>query len=391
MALVVRMKHTARRSLDRLDAVACDLHVGPSVPYPTRRIHSMADWVGSERSLGASLDVVIPAERSPLGSARSLGDERPDALRPLVEHYVPREGLVLTQERGWILGQEGAVVTPAGEVVIETVWTNEIFEASVPRTARVRRPIHLEGSAVSLVAPWWSNWFHWVINTLPRIRTLEEGGLRDVRAIIPSRISLARRRSLEMMGIDLRTAVPHLRQPIQADTLVWPSSGTDAYYASTESVSWLRERARRTLGVRPRRRSRLYLSRPLERVLPLPRGHSRRAVVNEAEVIRALSRHGFQVVRPETLTFDEQVDAFANAEIVVAPHGAGNVNVVFAERLALVELFEPEYVDPSVYAVACAAGHDYWYVMGRTVGRGDIDVPIELLESVVSEALAAIG
>ncbi len=57
--------------------------------------------------------------------------------------------------------------------------------------------------------------------------------------------------------------------------------------------------------------------------------HNYRVLQNEAALIERLEAMGFDVIEPETLSFDEQVLAFANARIVVTLGGAALYNAVF--------------------------------------------------------------
>ena len=57
--------------------------------------------------------------------------------------------------------------------------------------------------------------------------------------------------------------------------------------------------------------------------------HTRR-VENEAELLAALEPLGFEAIDPGALSPAEQVRAFAEAECIVGPHGAGLTNLAFA-------------------------------------------------------------
>jgi hypothetical protein len=60
----------------------------------------------------------------------------------------------------------------------------------------------------------------------------------------------------------------------------------------------------------PRRSGRIFITR-----------RGRRRILNEGEVVRRLSRHGFEPVDLEDLSFEEQIDLFYDAEVVVGAHG----------------------------------------------------------------------
>ena len=55
---------------------------------------------------------------------------------------------------------------------------------------------------------------------------------------------------------------------------------------------------------------------------------------NEAEIHAGLERRGFQILRPETLSFGQQVAAFSGAHHIIGVHGSGLVNAVWARDLA---------------------------------------------------------
>ena len=64
-----------------------------------------------------------------------------------------------------------------------------------------------------------------------------------------------------------------------------------------------------------------------------------RQVINEDDVIEALSAFGFVSYTLEEMSFTDQVRLFSQAEIIVAPHGAGLTNIIFAQNPKIIELF----------------------------------------------------
>jgi capsular polysaccharide biosynthesis protein len=56
---------------------------------------------------------------------------------------------------------------------------------------------------------------------------------------------------------------------------------------------------------------------------------------------------------------EEQIALFQDAECVVAPHGAGLANLVFAPETAVVELFAADYIVPHYYLLCKAVGASY--------------------------------
>lgn len=95
-----------------------------------------------------------------------------------------------------------------------------------------------------------------------------------------------------------------------------------------------------------------------------------RSVTNDRELFDQLASRGFTQVDLERLSVAEQALLFNEAEVVVAPHGAGLANLVFGSRLKLVELMHPHLVRSYFYHIAGDWGFDYRLVMGTTAANG---------------------
>lgn len=81
---------------------------------------------------------------------------------------------------------------------------------------------------------------------------------------------------------------------------------------------------------------RIYISRKNSR---------ERAIVNDDEVSNLLKKYGFQTVVLEECTVAMQIEMFMHCSIVVAPHGAGSINMCFSDSMRhYVELHDTNYV-----------------------------------------------
>lgn len=88
---------------------------------------------------------------------------------------------------------------------------------------------------------------------------------------------------------------------------------------------------------------------------PLPRrvflsrrgSYPKHRIANDAEVGALLERYGFQVVLPESLSVLETIELIAQAEMVVAPIGAGTSNHVFLPPYGTwIHLNNPDFFHP---------------------------------------------
>lgn len=79
---------------------------------------------------------------------------------------------------------------------------------------------------------------------------------------------------------------------------------------------------------------------------------------------------GFKVACLEFLSFAEQVSLMAQAEAIVAPHGAGLTNAAFCQPgVPLLELFAPEYVPSYFWEVAHWVGLPHYHLVCEPLPR----------------------
>lgn len=64
-----------------------------------------------------------------------------------------------------------------------------------------------------------------------------------------------------------------------------------------------------------------------------------RRILNEEKLLECISSFGFETIVLENLSFEEQVALFANADRIIALHGAGITNVIYAKNPILIEIF----------------------------------------------------
>jgi hypothetical protein len=194
---------------------------------------------------------------------------------------------------------------------------------------RIRR---VEGTLLSLASEGDTNYYRWLMETLPRFRFIEEGGMKFDR-LYARQDEPFHRTSLAVLGVAAEAIVASGDNPfVQGARLTMPR-----FVNESESwiIPWLRERILPAAGKSDGKAERIYITRA--------KAHSRR-LANEAELLRALEPLDVRPVVLEEMEWLDQVRLFQRAELVVAPHGAGLANLVFASPGTLaVELIAPEY------------------------------------------------
>ncbi|MFS3127162.1 glycosyltransferase family 61 protein [Nocardioides sp. Bht2] len=271
----------------------------------------------------------------------------------------------LSVPRGIALGDYGAVITAQGTLDFET---SEYFGIESwrehPLYLRPRLPQveEFDGTLAVLATRGGSyNYYHFLLDVLPRYGVLRDS-LGDVELdglYVPSDTGW-QQTLLAMTGLDQHKLIPARKHSaVQAERLLVPSLPNPKEVAPTATVTWLRERLPAgDLSGRPRR---IYVTRG-----QVP--NSRR-LVREAELLPLLAERGFVCVEPGGLSIQEQIDTFAAAEVVVAPHGAALTNLVFASPgVRVLELFPAEFVKACFWAISQSIpGAQHSYLVGGDV------------------------
>jgi capsular polysaccharide biosynthesis protein len=194
------------------------------------------------------------------------------------------------------------------------------------------------GVAVSMLGVTASIYGHWLMDYLPRLRTLEERwDLQGVTFLVDQGLPKTHLQSLELMlGHEVSTQALAPGEAGTVERLLF--SGPDVYFphsvvagtpdfatlapASVPAMRYLRDRAA------SRRRHQTGVS-SAKRIM-IRRGSPVRRLLNEEQVADQLSREfGFKAVYPEKLSFAEQVELFQDAQVVIGAHGSAMTNCVF--------------------------------------------------------------
>lgn len=106
-----------------------------------------------------------------------------------------------------------------------------------------------------------------------------------------------------------------------------------------------------------------------------------RKIANEQEVVALLEKYGFSVIDFDDMTFWEQVAQMQAARYIIAIHGAGMANIVFANpKTKILELLH-EYKSPAAYRfpywiASTLTGKEYRCTFNKLVGNLDDSIII---------------
>lgn len=318
--------------------------------------------------------------------------ERYWAFEEALTETVPRVG-VLELDGGRVLQPHSVVVTAENRWLWEQCW---YFGTSRPRQHPIYTkpfpgpPVEVAGRLGVLTTRGDANYYHFLHDVLPRVAVLEQAGVeRPDRWYVP-RTTRFQRELLELWGIGEDEVVnsDDVRH-VRAETLVVPG------LASTieRNPPWVSQLLRSRLvpaGVERVPGRFLYLSRKA--------GLHNRAILNEDAVLAVLRPLGFDVVDPGDFSLAEQIRMFAEADVIVAPHGASLANLPFCSPgSTILELFPSQSMVADYWKMTCGVeGLEYQYLSGTGPAAGlrreqfvvaDITVDLPRLEAMVSALL----
>ncbi len=174
-----------------------------------------------------------------------------------------------------------------------------------------------------------TNWGRWIATVVPKAADFAVHGAG--RQLLCYNALPWQKAFLAWLGVEEARIVPHDpgRTYLCRDLMSVEYSVTNMTISPRERSVYgalrARAQARQSEGrVRAPSGERVFVSRRT-----ISARHNYRVLQNEAALIARLEAMGFDVIEPETLSFDEQVLAFAKARIVVALGGAALYNAVF--------------------------------------------------------------
>jgi hypothetical protein len=205
------------------------------------------------------------------------------------------------------------------------------------------------------------NYYHWIVEQSRNLKCYVDGGFDMPLLMSGPDLSPPQREMLNLLGIEAR-AYPWISRPCHIDCRhlfvtkdIFPGYGHDR-----EHLDWIRDLflGRKSLSQDLESPTRIFITRR----------NARARVIGEWEVEHALSSIGFTPVTASGMTVSEQARLFSKAEVIVAGHGAGLTNMIFAPTGArVVELGGDLSSLPFLQDLAVCLGHEHILFEGRRV------------------------
>ena len=272
----------------------------------------------------------------------------------------PAQPLMVTGHSFTVVAEQGGLVPGSTYLFGDYRWDTLLDP--------VQRVIPVPDRMAVIAGNWaWTNHYHWLFQCLAPILLARPLGLDDDFVAITPVLDAVRRESLALCGIGADRIVElgqgdatMPRRGVHSNL----TTGDFAFVPHPALVKALADMA----GDAPRSPfagRRVYIART---------DSANRAMTNEAELIAALSGTGFAIVLASRLTLLEQIALFRDAAMIVAAHGAGLTNIVFAapgNGPAIVELHQENYLHQAFLKICQVKRLRYASVLNPVVDRRD--------------------
>lgn len=310
-----------------------------------------------------------------------IGDHSTESVPPLVACVVERGRLVTDGVLfHGVLTEDNLVVTDvsADYRAGHGQWTSFEQLQRFPPRLRVANGVSLLTGGGGL-----SNYGHWLYDVLPRLHLLRMAGFAptDARYLLPPIDAEFKRTTLDRLGVDAAACVGVSRPlAVEGDTIAASSGHRNHGRVEPWIPEFLRDAF---LRAAPQTGLRLYVNRRDTKI---------RRVLNEDALEAALAARGFRSISAADYGFQEKMDLYSSAEIIVAPHGSGLANIAFCSPgTHIVEIEGDDWSDPWFGDVARAVGLPYALVRAfRTVSPAWLPDIVRHLEVDVEKVMAIV-
>lgn len=224
-------------------------------------------------------------------------------------------------------------------------WKGDLFRSDNPelleRPACVERP----GRGLYLGALMAAHYGHFITEGLSTFWIFETLPAREFDYFLFSpfvfgpKIPDYAKHCMRVFGIGPEKVVIIGEESMGFEELVVPERLFRLNHSADPALAWVHRQIRIQAKKQEAPVGRVYLSRRKVSLKQLTR-----VIANEVLVENLFREAGFQILYPETLSFEEQLAVYANADVVAGPSGSALHNSLFMKPGAiLIELGDPRY------------------------------------------------
>lgn len=200
-------------------------------------------------------------------------------------------------------------------------------------------------------------YYHRLIDNLPRLYHLhqpEYKNIAEIKVVCSDLTEVENFFVSKLLPENAKIFPVDCQKNYLMENLIYPSFLTkiNSAYLPAEYLNFFLQRV---CPNSPRRKDkRIFISR---------KDAAMRRIINEEELLDTLKKYDFQEYVLEQMTIEEQIELFYNAEVAIGSHGAGFSNIIFSDKIHIVELFPSKFNwMPVYYFLSKSMQHHYHYL-----------------------------
>jgi capsular polysaccharide biosynthesis protein len=315
--------------------------------------------------------------------------ETPQVFLDYLEYPVYEKTLFCIR-RAKIRGSDGLIFLPDGSVSHQTAWALEQIESCLAYQKKWRGPeVFKQGNYSTLILYWGLGYYHWFNDVLSTLHGTLELMPTDTVFLMPQGFKNAYGGDFYMKSLNALGIGPERVREFDGseswilENLWWQPPAVHPDDQSPGALRWIGQRISESIPVlESETPQRIYVSR---------RKPSARVISNEQEFVAELERMGFRICLLEEMPFEDQVRLFRNAELVVAPHGAGLTNLIFSKPgTRVVEIHARRHERRCYWTLCEELGHGYRFYLGEPEfpgRRGEPDTRVDITKLVQNNSI----
>jgi hypothetical protein len=292
------------------------------------------------------------------------------------------ETFILKIPQGRVYSSNGTVLIN-DHLVKELIWQWSPLQRDQKfNLTALPEVVHITGRVAVITQEGYSNYYHWMTEVLPKLAMLEEKKIQYDWLCVPIWEPFMSQ-TLVLLGIDLQKIIEPLKMTyIEADELIVPSAPSLSCYTPAWIADYLKSK------FIPLATQKAPESHFNNKVFISRRRASCRRIINEDDLFKMFEEQGFTRYDLEELSFLEQILLFQNADIIVAAHGAGLVNLLFSKPgTQVIEIFQKRE-DDTYWYLSQVIGLHHTCVKTTDFNKdgddADTIVPLTLIEPVIN-------
>lgn len=262
----------------------------------------------------------------------------------------------------------GAIWLPEGKMLQESVGSlGRVmgWGGSLQDTCLTAKKISTEDEIICCPP---TGYYHWLLEVTPNLANAVNI-YPNVRILLPTSVPGYIMEALELLlGSEFKSRLIISDVPVRIIKMVMPQIEAYSGFVRLEDIEILRKAFLCKGETGSNHNNRIYVSRSRA---------TKRRIGNEKEVEKILSQNGIEIVYPEELTFTQQINLFANAKEIIAPHGAGLANLVWAKSSARVlEIFPHNFFNDCFarLSMSRSLSYDYFSCQADAKSNGKIEI-----------------